>query len=64
MGEVVVLEAVFEGALRAGGGMGEVIVEARVGSLVGDAGEAVRGRVGRARRVGRRRGAPRPFARK
>ena len=46
MGEVAVLEAVFEGALRAGGGMGEVMGEARVGSLVGDAGEAVVGELG------------------
>ena len=44
MGEVAVLEAVFEGALRAGGGMGEVMGEARVGSLAGDAGEAVVGK--------------------
>ena len=40
------MEVVFEGVLRAGGGMGEVIGEARVGSLVGDAGKAVVGESG------------------
>ena len=46
VGEVAVLEAVFEGALRAGGGMGEVMGEARVWSLVGDAGKAAVGESG------------------
>ena len=35
------LEAVFEGARRAGGGVGEAVGEARAESLVGGAGEAV-----------------------
>ena len=54
MGEVAaVLEVVFEGARRAGSGLGEAVGEARAESLVGDAGEAVVGasRAGRASRA-------------
>ena len=40
------LEAVFEGARRAGGGVGEAVGETRAESLVGDAGEAVVGVAG------------------
>ena len=47
MGEVAtVLEAVFEGALRGGGGVDEAVGKAWVESLVGDAGEAVVGVTG------------------
>ena len=40
------MEAVFEGARRAGGGVNEEMGEARAESLVGDAGEAVVGVAG------------------
>ena len=47
MGEVAtVVEAVFEGALRGGGGVDEAVGKAWVESLVGDAGEAVVGVTG------------------
>ena len=47
MGEVAaVLQAVFEGARRAGGGVGEAVGEARAESLLGDVGEAVVGVAG------------------
>ena len=47
MGEVAAaVEVVFEGARRAGGGVGEVVGEARAESLVGDVGEAVVGVAG------------------
>ena len=47
MGEVAaVLQVVFEGARRAGGGVGEVVGEARAESLVGDKSEAVVGVAG------------------
>ena len=40
------MEAVFEGARRAGGGVNEAMGESRAESLVGDVGEAVVGVVG------------------
>ena len=43
------LEAVFEGARRAGGGVGEAVGETRAESLVGDAGEAAVGVAGESR---------------
>ena len=47
MGEVAtVLEAVFEGALRVGGGVDEAVGKAWVGSLIVDAGGAVVGVAG------------------
>ena len=64
------LEAVFEGARRAGGGVGEAVGETRAESLVGGAGEAVVGvageRVGQVRcgYARRWRGAPQPLARR
>ena len=68
-GEVAAaVEAVFEGARRAGSGVNEEMGESRAESLwsVGDVGDAVGGgRVGRRGRVGRaerRRGAPWPLA--
>ena len=53
MGEVAaVLEAVFEGARRASGGVGEAVGEAWAESLFGDAGEAVVGVAGESSRSG------------
>jgi len=45
-----VLEAVFEGARRASGGVGEAVGEARAESLLGDVGEAVVGVAGESSR--------------
>jgi hypothetical protein len=53
VGEVpAVLEAIIEGARRAGGGVGEVVGEARAESLFGDVGEAVVGVAGESSRSG------------
>ena len=41
------MEAVFEGAQKAGGGLGEAVGEILPESLVGDAGEAVAGVAGK-----------------
>ena len=46
------LEAVFEGARRAGGGVGEAVGEAWAESLLGDVGEAVVGVAGESSRSG------------
>ena len=54
------MEAVFEGAGRAGGGVNEEMGEPR--AVVGEVGEAGVERCGRVGRVGRRRGAPWPLA--
>jgi hypothetical protein len=52
LGEVAaVLEAVFEGARRAGGGVGEAVGEARAELLLGDVGEAVVGVAGESSRL-------------
>jgi len=71
VGEVAaVLEAVFEGARRGGGGVGEAVGEAWAESLLGDVGEAVVGVAGESSRSGvdtpgaRWRGTPRPLARR
>ena len=45
-GVVAAMEAVFEGAQKAGGGLGEAVDEILPESLVGDAGEAVTGVAG------------------
>ena len=45
-GVVAAMEAVFEGAQKAGGGLGEAVGEILPESLVGDAGEAVAGVAG------------------
>jgi len=47
-----VLEAIFEGAWRAGGGVGEAAGEARAESLLGDVGEAVVGVAGESSKSG------------
>ena len=53
MGEVAaVLEAIFEVARRARGGMGESVGEARAELLLGDVGEAVVGVAGESSRSG------------
>jgi hypothetical protein len=53
VGEVAaVLEAVFDGARRADGGVGEAVGEARAESLLGDVGEAVVGVAGESSRSG------------
>jgi hypothetical protein len=54
------VEAVFEGAGRAGGGVNEEMGEPR--AVVGEVGEAGVERCGRVGRVGRRRGAQWPLA--
>ena len=46
-GVVAAMEAVFEGAQKAGGGLGEAVDEILPESLVGDAGEAVAGVAGK-----------------
>ena len=46
------MEAIFEGARRAGGGVGEAVGEAWAESLLGDVGEAVVGVAGELNRSG------------